>query len=257
MSDAFKEWVKLRVACVGYPVCDGDLVGEDHDKECPASKIEGYHKPTMSEAFTAGRIAGLLYKENTMSKFDLSKIIPNEPPFDTDCDKAYREGYGNALDDMNSPQYETCKAEPKHPKKYIVETEGFPSTGKLYPQQCFACSLAEDSLIAAMASLDEPQGETCKAEPKHPKKYLKLYTSMNVPGVEPDATSAYCEICAAVDRGRIAGLREAAKAQCHWCRRGEPVVLESQTYFHGADRAMCIAGFIHRLISDAEKGSAI
>ena len=54
----FEKWMQSVPKCIGYPTCDGDLVGTEHDELCPMSKIPesdgasiGAH---LQDAFEAG-----------------------------------------------------------------------------------------------------------------------------------------------------------------------------------------------------------
>jgi hypothetical protein len=52
------KWLLSQPRCVGYPGCDGDLVGEPHDEDCPLHKIEGSEgrasMVTTESSFAAG-----------------------------------------------------------------------------------------------------------------------------------------------------------------------------------------------------------
>jgi len=55
----FEKWLANVPSCLGYPKCDGDLVGTEHDPECPMSKIrkaaELNSVATLQAAYAAGR----------------------------------------------------------------------------------------------------------------------------------------------------------------------------------------------------------
>ena len=56
-ADAFEEWLKSIPSCIG--TCDGDLPGEEHDEDCPMSKVLDssgcYLAANLRSAFDAGR----------------------------------------------------------------------------------------------------------------------------------------------------------------------------------------------------------
>lgn len=45
----FAKWADSVPKCIGYPTCDGDLVGTVHEDECPMSKVEN----SAGKAFAA------------------------------------------------------------------------------------------------------------------------------------------------------------------------------------------------------------
>ena len=52
----FEEWVRTTdLCCVGYPTCDGDLVGLEHDDTCPAkNKPAASFRDCWQAAYQAG-----------------------------------------------------------------------------------------------------------------------------------------------------------------------------------------------------------
>ncbi len=59
----FEKWLTTQARCLGYPECDGDLVGEEHSENCPIKEPGRAHniRPwnIWQAAYAAGKRAGL------------------------------------------------------------------------------------------------------------------------------------------------------------------------------------------------------
>lgn len=52
--EQFEKWKRTQPHCLGYPNCDGDLAGEEHETDCPMSKVpDSYGMSSTITAFSA------------------------------------------------------------------------------------------------------------------------------------------------------------------------------------------------------------
>jgi hypothetical protein len=54
----FDKWIFAQPLCLGYPECDGGLVGMEHSEKCPVKTPGRSTDTTYFDAYVAGKRAG-------------------------------------------------------------------------------------------------------------------------------------------------------------------------------------------------------
>lgn len=74
--EGYEEWVKSLPKCLSYEGgCDGDLVGLEHERNCP---MYGKKFATLRDAFEAGRAPLTVDRQRTLDGLKTEGKIPVE-----------------------------------------------------------------------------------------------------------------------------------------------------------------------------------